>query len=468
MRLRNRGAAFFVGDKVDNWLAIILAAGKGTRMKSSTPKVLQTLAGREMVGLVSDTLNMSGFEGVLAVIPPDSPGIRRTLGSETAFVEQREPLGTGHAVYQAKHSLDGYEGNILVINGDAPLVTLGTLEKLKSAHEATQSHVTVLTSDIPYSSGLGRVMRDKYGKVASIVEEKELKSRELVKPYQANVGVYCFKLPWLWSILDSISWSSTGEIYLTDVIGLAYSSGCDIEEVELDDPAEGLGVNDGGDLAMAREAIRYRVNRKWLLEGVTIIEPAYIDISVDIQPDTTIYPNTFVSGNSKIGRGCEIGPGSIVKDSCVADGCRIIQSVLDDAILEENVEIGPFSHLRAGSHIERDVHIGNFSEVKKSRLGRGTMMGHFSYIGDAWVGAEVNIGAGTVTCNFDGDNKNETIIEDGAFIGSDSMLVAPIRVGAGASTGAGSVVNKDVPAGAQVVGVPARPVKNRKGQKKEK
>ena len=158
-------------------MAIILAAGKGTRMKSSTPKVLQTLAGREMVGLVSDTLNMSGFEGVLAVIPPDSPGIRRTLGSETAFVEQREPLGTGHAVYQAKHSLDGYEGNILVINGDAPLVTLGTLEKLKSAHEATQSHVTVLTSDIPYSSGLGHVMRDKYGKVASIVEEKELNSR---------------------------------------------------------------------------------------------------------------------------------------------------------------------------------------------------------------------------------------------------------------------------------------------------
>lgn len=451
---------------MDNWLAIILAAGRGTRMKSSTPKVLQTLAGREMVGLVSDTLRMSGFEGVLAVIPPNSPGIRSALGPGTTFVEQREPLGTGQAVYQAKDTLDGYEGNVIVINGDVPLVTASTLKKLKSAHETTQSHVTLLTSDKPHSSGLGHVMRDKYGKVASIVEEKQLTGSEFVKPYQANIGVYCFKLPWLWSILGSISSPATGEIYLTDVIGLAYVSGYGIEGVDLDDPGEGLGVNDGIELAAAREAMRYRVNRKWLLEGVTIMEPAYIDISVDIQPDTTIYPNTFLSGNSIIGRGCEIGPGSIVKDSCVADGCRIIQSVLDDIVLEENVEIGPFSHLRAGSHIERDVHIGNFSEVKKSRLGRGTMIGHFSYIGDAWVGAGVNIGAGTVTCNFDGDNKNETIIEDGAFIGSDSMLVAPIRVGAGASTGAGSVVNKDVPAGTQVVGVPARPVKSKKSQKK--
>jgi bifunctional UDP-N-acetylglucosamine pyrophosphorylase/glucosamine-1-phosphate N-acetyltransferase len=420
-----------------------------------------------MVGLVSDALSTAGFESVVAVIPPDSPDIRRALGAGTTFVEQPEPLGTGQAVYCAKDLLNGYEGNLLVINGDVPLVTAGTLEKLKSAHETTRSHVTLLTSDRPHSSGLGRVMRDKYGKVASVVEEKHLTSSELVKPYQANIGVYCFRLPWLWSILGGIS-PSTREIYLTDVIGLAYDRGCGIEGVDLDDPEEGLGVNDGVELATAREAIRYRVNRKWLLEGVTIMEPAYIDISVDIQPDTTIYPNTFLSGNSIIGRECEIGPGSIVKDSRVADGCRIIQSVLDDAVLEENVEIGPFSHLRAGSHIERDVHIGNFSEIKKSRLGRGTMMGHFSYIGDAWVGAEVNIGAGTVTCNFDGDSKNETIIEDGAFIGSDSMLVAPIRVGAGASTGAGSVVNKDVPAGTQVVGVPARPVKNKKIQKKWK
>ena len=315
--------------------------------------------------------------------------------------------------------------------------------------------MSLLTCDGFPSDGMGRIIRDGDENVSAIVEEAELDA-QTAEVSEGNVGVYCFKSPWLWTALTELSPSAKGEIYLTDIVAMAAAQGHKVEAMLLEDSGEGLGVNDGIQLAKAREVVQRRVNNKWLLKGVNVMEPAFIDGTVELEPDTIIYPNTFLRGRTVIGKRCQIGPGSIIENSVIADDCRVLQSVIEGAVLEEGVEIGPYSHVRPESHIEMDVHIGNFAEVKNSRLGKGTKVGHFSYVGDSWVGPNVNIGAGAVTCNFDGVDKHQTIIEEGAFIGSDSMLVAPVRIGARAITGAGSVVTKDVPAGARVVGMPAK------------
>jgi bifunctional UDP-N-acetylglucosamine pyrophosphorylase/glucosamine-1-phosphate N-acetyltransferase len=435
-------------------------------MKSSVPKVLQPICGREMVGLVADALSGAGFQDLVAIVPPNSPDVRSVMGHHATLVEQAEPLGTAHALSQARALLGDYRGDILVINGDVPLITPDTLTALTRHHQSTQAYLTLLVCNGFPTGGMGRVVRDEKGHVAAIVEEAELDAQAEMAS-EGNVGVYCFKSPWLWRALDELSPSAKGEIYLTDLVAEAGSQGCKVEAVLLEDAGEGLGVNDGIQLARAREVVQRRVNDQWLLRGVNIMEPAFIDVTVELEPDTIIYPNTFLRGRTVIGKGCQIGPGSIIVDSAIADGCRVLQSIVEESVLEEGVEIGPYSHIRPESHIERDVHIGNFAEVKKSWLGRGTKMGHFSYVGDAWVGPDVNIGAGAVTCNYDGVDKYETVIEEGAFIGSDSMLVAPVRIGARASTGAGSVVTRDVPAGAQVVGVPARIVAKERAEKRK-
>ena len=449
------GLPFVIGVRVDSWRAIILAAGRGTRIKSSVPKVLQAICGREMVGLVADALDAAGFHDLVAVVPPNSPDISDVVGQHAALVEQVEPLGTAHALSQARALLGDYQGDVLVINGDVPLITPDTLRALTLHHESSQAHLTLLTCNGFPAGGMGRIIRDEGEKVVAIVEEAELDAQS-AEVLEGNVGVYCFKSPWLWDALEELSPSAKGEIYLTDLVATATAHGHKVEAMPLEDSGEGLGVNDGIQLARARDIVQRRINNKWLLKGVIVMEPAFIDGTVEVEPDTTIYPNTFLRGRTLIGKGCQIGPGSIIENSVIGDGCRVLQSVIEEAVLEEGVEIGPYSHVRPESHIEADVHIGNFAEVKNSRLGRGTRMGHFSYVGDSWVGPDVNIGAGAVTCNFDGVDKHQTIIEEGAFIGSDSMLVAPVRIGAGASTGAGSVVTKDVPAGALVVGMPAR------------
>ncbi len=408
-----------------------------------------------MVGLVADALRGAGFEDVVAVVPPDSSRLADVLGPDCRLVEQAEPLGTGHALAQARGLLGDYRGNILVINGDAPLITSDTLSALKRRHESDQGCLTLLTCAEPPSEDMGRVARGADGGVSSIVERADLKD-DAGSLCEANAGVYCFDSLWVWSALDGLTPAVNGELYLTGLAALAAAQGHTISTLTLDDPMEALGVNDGVQLARARDAMQRRINQRWLLEGVVVMEPAYIDASVILEPDTVIYPNTFLKGKTRIGRGCQIGPGSMIEDTVIAQGCRVWHSVVESAVLEEGVDIGPYSHIRPETHIERDVHIGNFVEVKKSSLGRGTKVGHFTYVGDSWVGPDVNLGAGTVTCNFDGVDKHQTIIEEGAFIGSDSMLVAPVRIGAGASTGAGSVVTKDVPAGAKAVGAPAR------------
>ena len=275
---------------------------------------------------------------------------------------------------------------------------------------------------------------------------------------EVNGGVYAFRSDALWPHLDALRPSAGGEVYLTDVVGLAVQAGEHVDAVPVDDPAELLGVNDRVHLAQAEAVLRQRLRTRWMLAGVTLVDPpsTFIDADVEIGQDTVVYPNTHLYGTTRTGRGCSIGPNTVIADSVVGEDCRIVASMLEGATLEAGVSVGPYSHLRPGSHVEEDVHVGNYVEVKESRLGRGTKVGHFSYIGDATVGRDVNVGAGTVTCNFDGVAKHRTVIGDEALIGSDTMLVAPVRVGERAVTGAGAVVTRDVDPEALVTGVPAR------------
>ena len=419
------------------------------------PKVLQPICGRPMVGLVSDALRGAGLDDLVLVVVPGATDVGEAVGGCVSPVEQAEPLGTGHALAQAGAQLAQHRGHVLAINGDVPLITAATISALVNRHESTGACLTILTCDSPPSHGMGRVVRDGNGAVAAIVEETDLDSSTACSA-EANVGVYCAQSPWLWSALAELPTAPNGEVYLTALIAEAVRQGHGVESMAVADAEEALGVNDGVQLDRAREAMRRRINDGWRLRGVSVMEPAYIDVTVEIGEDSVVYPNSFLQGRTCVGKRSAIGPGSTIKDTIIGDGCRVLHSIVEGAVLEEGADVGPFSHVRPDSHVEAGVHVGNFAEIKNSRLGRGTKMGHFSYVGDSWIGAGVNIGAGAVTCNFDGVDKHRTVVEDGAFIGSDSMLIAPVRIGAGASTGAGSVVTKDVPPGARVAGVPAR------------
>jgi bifunctional UDP-N-acetylglucosamine pyrophosphorylase/glucosamine-1-phosphate N-acetyltransferase len=308
--------------------------------------------------------------------------------------------------------------------------------------------------------GFGRIVRNRDGTVAAIVEEavatpEQLDIREL------NVGAYCFRSDWLWEALHRLPVSARGEYYLTDTVGLAVAAGLPVLALKHDHPVETIGINTRVDLADAEAALRRRINRGLMLAGVSIVDPAttYIDATVSIGQDTVIYPNTQLLGGTSIGANCLVGPNSFVHDTQIGDGCRILASVLEGAVVEDGVDMGPYAHLRKGAHLGKGVHMGNFGEVKDSYLGPGVKMGHFSYVGNARIGANTNIGAGTITCNYDGVNKNPTEIGEDAFIGSDTMLVAPIRIGDRARTGAGAVVTKDVPADTLAVGMPARAIR---------
>jgi len=425
-------------------------------MKSRIPKVLHKICGQEMINLAVEAATGVGVDLTVVVVPPGADGIRQALGSSVKYVEQDKPLGTGHALLQARSLLSEVD-DILVTYGDVPLVRSETLGQMMALHRERGVSLTLLTSNECPPDGLGRVLRDDSGRIVAVIEEREAEL-PVLDITEVNSGIYCFRSQWLWEHLPQLSPSSSGEIYLTDLVSIAAKDGVTIENVVSSDAWEILGINDRVQLAQAEEAMRQRIRERWMLEGVTLIEPGstYLDAMVEIGQDTVVYPNTHIGGKTKIGRECIIGPNSLIYDSVVGEGCRILGSVLEGSVLEEEVEVGPFSHIRSGSHIERDVHIGNYAEIKKSQLGRGTKMGHFSYIGDAILGTNVNVGAGTVTCNFDGQKKNQTIIGDNAFIGSDSMLVAPICIGEGSVTGAGSVVTRDVPPNSLATGVPAR------------
>jgi bifunctional UDP-N-acetylglucosamine pyrophosphorylase / glucosamine-1-phosphate N-acetyltransferase len=443
--------------------AVLLAAGQGTRMKSGAPKVLHHLAGQPMILYPLESARRATSEIPVVVVGYRAEDVRRAIDKNVLFAVQSDQLGTGHAVQQTETLLRDRTDLVLVVNGDLPLLSDQTLNGLVRALETSTAVISMLTRIDPKARGFGRIVRDGTGKVVGIIEEAQA-TPEQSQIQELNVGAYCFKADWLWPALGRIPVSSKGEYYLTDLVEIAIGEGSDILAIPVEDPTEAIGVNDRVHLAEAEAALRGRINRRWMEAGVTMIDPdaTYIDAGVTIGEDSEIWPNTFLLGNTRAGVGCRIGPNTQISNSLIGNQCTIVASFLEEAQLGDNVEIGPFARLRKGARLANGVHMGNFGEIKNASLGPGTKMGHFSYIGDATIGANVNIGAGTVTCNYDGSQKHHTEIGDGVFIGSDTMLVAPVKLERGASTGAGAVVTKDVPEHTLVAGVPAREIRKLK------
>jgi len=442
---------------------VVLAAGQGTRMKSKLPKVLHALSGKPLVMYSVEAAQQVSGRLPVVVVAHSGEQVRETVGGRARFVEQAEQLGTGHAVIQARDLLKDASEHVIVIYGDMPLLRAETLRSLYEEQQTNSGPFSMLTLVVDKPRGFGRIIRNEDGSVRAIVEQANATPEQLAIR-EVNVGIYCFNAAWLWEHLDQIPRNPTkGEFYLTDLVEIAAKKGLSINALAIPDPDEGLGINTRVHLAEAEAVIRRRTCEEAMLAGVTIVDPAttYIQSGCEIGADTIILPNTHITEGTIIGSDCTIGPNAVVQSSTIGDRCIINASVIEYATLENDCEIGPFGHLRKGAYLEQGVHMGNFGEVKNSRLRKGVRMGHFSYVGDGDIGEETNIGAGTITCNYDGKQKHKTIVGKGSFIGSDTMLVAPITLGDGSRTGAGSVVTHNVPDGGLVYGVPARPPKNR-------
>ena len=452
--------------------AVLLAAGQGTRMKSKLPKVLHPVAGRPMIWHALKAISQSTTEKPVVVVGHGADEVTNYLGDSAQVVLQEPQLGTGHAVMQAESLLKDKTDLIVVCYSDMPLLRGETLQKLVETQKNNKGPVSMLTVVADDPHGFGRIIRHADGTVEAIVEEyvatpEQLQVREL------NVGGYCFDANWLWDALHRIPKNhKKGEYYLTDTIELASKDGLPVQATVMDEVEETIGINTRVHLAEVETAMRRRINQQHMLNGVTLIDPAstYIEIGVSIGRDTVIMPNTYLHGKTKIGEANVIGPNSIIHDLKIGNHCKVLASVMEGAVLEDHVDMGPFARLRKGAHLGSHVHMGNFGEVKDSHLADGVKMGHFSYIGNAQIGANTNIGAGTITCNYDGEKKHATEIGEDVFIGSDTMLVAPLKIGARARTGAGAVVTKNVAEDTLVVGVPARAIKKleRKAMKSEK
>jgi bifunctional UDP-N-acetylglucosamine pyrophosphorylase/glucosamine-1-phosphate N-acetyltransferase len=446
--------------------SILLAAGQGTRMHSKIPKVLHPVVGRPMIFYAVEAVQRLVNLPPVVIVGYGSDAVRQALsgaGFEVQFALQEQQLGTAHAISCAQSLLEKQADQVLVTCADMPLLQVETLQRLITLH-AQSGGVMTMTSVIgEVPRGFGRVVRDEHGGVSAIVEEAVATPEQLaIREY--NVSAYCFEAAWLWENLKEIQLSAKKEYYLTDLVEIAVKQGYKVETLVVPDPAEALGINTRVDLAAAEHAMRLRINQRWMIAGVTLLDPdtTTIEVGVTIGQDTTIYPNTALRGSTVIGEDCHIGPDTTLVDTEVGDATLIQNSVAEYARVGNHVSIGPFCHLRKGAILLDGVHMGNFGEVKASTLGENVKMGHFSYIGDAKVGSNVNIGAGTITCNFDGEKKNLTEIGENAFIGSDTMLVAPVKIGKNARTGAGSVVTHDVPDNELVYGVPAREAKEKK------
>ena len=446
---------------MDKLAGIILAAGEGRRMNSQTPKVLHRLCGKELIRYPVELLGRLGVNRTLVVVSPaNQDAVKALLGDDVEYAVQPSMTGTAGAVKAAASTLQGQAEQVVVIGGDAPLVTDDSVRRLLDGHLKAGRQMSIMSGIVQSSAGLGRIKRDIGSRqnVLGIVEATDDLERD-GQPVEVNSGVYCFQADWLWENLGQAGVSDNGESYLTDLAAVAAGSeGTVVAALPSNDPDEVLGINNRVELAHLEDIQRRRIREQWMLAGVTITDPSsvMIDGGVTIGQDTVILPNTMLLGKTSIGSNCEVGPGSVVKDSQIGDDCRVTSSTLEEAVMEAGADVGPFSHLRTGAYLESGVHIGNYVEVKESRFEAGSVMGHFGYVGDASIGTNVNVGAGTVTCNYDGKDKHRTVVEKDAFIGCDTMLVAPVTVGAGAVTGAGSVVTKDVPPARLAVGVPAK------------
>ncbi len=431
--------------------ALILAAGKGTRMKSELPKVIHTVNGIPMVQKIIKELEKINIEENILILGHKREEILKKIG-EASYVVQEEQLGTGHAIMQAKEKLKDYEGDVMILCGDTPLLKSSTLENMYKYHKNNNCTTTVLTAVYDNPFGYGRIIKEN-GNVIGIVEEKEA-SEEIKKIKEVNAGVYCCNAKELFNALDKIDNNNEkGEYYLTDIIGIQVKKGKKVSSFVLEDSKEILGVNSKVELAEASRILRERKNKELMEEGVILIDPAttYIEETVKIGKDTVIYPGVILQGNTVIGENCEIIGNTRIIDSVLKNNIRVESSVIEESILEDMVTMGPFAHLRPKAHLKEKVHIGNFVEVKKSTLESGVKAGHLTYLGNATVGKDTNIGAGTITCNYDGVNKFDTHIGEKVFIGSSTMLVAPVNIGNNALTGAGSVITKDVPEDALAV-----------------
>ena len=444
--------------------AIILAAGKSTRMKSKTPKGLHPVRGKRVITHCLDNAIAATHTKPIVVIGHAAEEMRAAIGDSADFALQTEQLGTGHAVLMAEVVAQG-STRLLVTYGDMPLLRPDTFKALIDLQIQTGAAISMLTLVTTNPRGFGRIIRNANGLVAAIVEEISC-SPEQLRMNEVNPGVYCFDGTWLWQALKRITPNPRkGEYFLTDLVEIAVADGREVHATVTHDADECIGINTRVDLADTDAALRQRLNRMHMLNGVSIIDPAstYIDIDVEIGIDSVILPNTHLLARTSIGTDCVIGPNSLLSNAQISSRVEIRQSVVRDSQVDADADVGPFAHLRNNTHVCAGAHVGNFGEMKNTIFGKDSKMGHFSYLGDATVGESVNIGAGAITCNYDGVNKNPTILEDNVFVGSDTMLVAPLKIGKNARTGAGSVVTKDVPADALVVGMPARVIRRANG-----
>jgi bifunctional UDP-N-acetylglucosamine pyrophosphorylase/glucosamine-1-phosphate N-acetyltransferase len=439
---------------------VVLAAGKGTRMKSRTAKVLHPLAGRPFIEHCLTQAQRATAAPPIVVVHPEAADLRGMLAGRCDVALQAEQLGTGHAVRMAEAAAAG-AGDVIVMYADMPLIRAETMQAMLHARRSSGAAVALTTLVTPNARGFGRIARDAHGAVRAIVEEVDCTPEQLAIQ-EVNVGLYCFDGAWMWDALRRVRANPhKGEYFLTDLAETALADGRAVTAVVSADADEFIGINTRVDLADAEAALRRRINRAHMLNGVTIVDPAttYIAPDVVIGMDTTILPNTHLQGATRIGENCVIGPDSLLRDAVVGDDCHIEKSVVLESTLDAHVHMGPFSRLRPGCHVRSGVHIGNFAEAKNSDIGAGTHIGHFSYMGDADCGPGVNYGAGAITCNYDGVNKHRTRIGAGAFVGSDTLLIAPVEMGPNSRTGAGSVVTKNVPPDSLAVGAPARVIK---------
>jgi bifunctional UDP-N-acetylglucosamine pyrophosphorylase/glucosamine-1-phosphate N-acetyltransferase len=435
---------------------IILAAGKGTRMKSDLVKVLHPLLGVPMVGYPID-LSLNGINSgkTIVVVGYQGEKIRAHFpDSRLIFVDQGDPLGTGHAVLCTADHLKGFKGTVLILCADVPLLKRDTVKKCIDAHESNGSTITVMTAILEDPAGYGRIVRMDGGLVGKIVEEGDTSPPEMAIK-EVNAGIYCIDSPFLFEALGQVRTDNAqGEYYLTDIAAIANEQGKRVYGFTVEDPTEVMGINTRVDLAKADEILRNELLTQMMLDGVTIVDPktTYIDKTVRVGRDTVIYPNCYLQGETTIGERCVLEPNSQIIDSKISSDVVIrASSAIAESTINEGVSIGPFARLRPGTVVKRNAKIGNFVEVKKSIIGEGSKANHLTYLGDTTVGRDVNVGAGTITCNYDGKKKHPTVIEDDVFVGSNVELVAPVIVKKGSTIGAGSTITKDIPEGALAI-----------------
>lgn len=422
--------------------AIILAAGKGTRMKSKLHKVLHQVCGKTMVEHVLTQLQAADIQNIVTVVGYGADTVKDALGDQVRYALQKQQLGTGHAVMQTEDLLGELAGQTLVVSGDTPLFTAATFNYLFQYHEQHHAAVTILTSKAPDPTGYGRIVRNEIGIVERIVEQKDASVEEQAI-HEINTGVYCFDNQKLFAALKRLTNDNAqGEYYLTDVIGILKEEGEIVTAYQMEDFDESMGVNDRSALAKATKIMQKRINTQLMKDGVTLVDPetAYIDADVQIGQDTVIEGNVVIKGRTTIGVDCLIGAGSRIEDSTLHDDVTIMSSTLERSEVHSGADVGPNSHLRPEAELGENVHVGNFCEVKKAYIGAGTKVGHLSYIGDATLGKNINVGCGVVFVNYDGTNKLHTNVGDHAFIGSNSNIVAPVNIAADSFVAAGSTI----------------------------